>query len=264
MKSRNPKKIQTFEDFTGQYTSEYLKENYKEAVRSFISKETKEKNLKVEPPIIWKNRILGGFFTIEQYKAMANEAINSPLADRKGTINKMLEDYINKPLKQTTGSASKIYDNIRNNANHIFRGNKFLYYSNIIKIEELIKFEMYLLDHLHNKIQNPHFEFENKFDDVPESDVYKYFYEKLVNTRMLTEIEFHQYLKVAFEGEGTLKTKLVLKNSKGKRHERTIFNKYSTDIAGRSSKELNKYIGLLGDYFQGHDNKVTLYSNFNK
>jgi|SRR5690554_326466 len=108
------------------------------------------------------------------------------------------------------------------------------------------------------------FEFKNEFDKVPEDKVYEYFQQKLVETNMLTETEFHQYLKVAFEKVEKPKKKFVLKNSKGKGRTTKIFNDYSKDIAGRASGDLKKYVGLLGDYFEGYENNKTLYSNFNK
>ena len=108
------------------------------------------------------------------------------------------------------------------------------------------------------------FEFTNNFDKVPEDEVYKYFYQKLVEDNMLTETEFHQYLKVAFEKVEKPKKKFVLKNSKTRGRTTKIFNDYSKDIAGRASGDLKKYVGLLGDYFEGYENNKTLYSNFNK
>lgn len=115
-----------------------------------------------------------------------------------------------------------------------------------------------------DSFSKPKFQFENKFDSVPEEIVYKYFYENLVDKRMLTENEFHEYLKLAFEQQKEPERKFILKGSPTKGRIRKIFNKYSKEVASRSDGELKKYAELLGTYFEGHENNSTLYTNFNK
>lgn len=120
------------------------------------------------------------------------------------------------------------------------------------------------LDYSQSEVKKPKFEFTNIFDEVPEDKVYKYFYQNLVETNMLTEDEFHQYLKVAFEEQAKPKKKFVLKNSRGKGRTTKIFSLYRKDVAGTSNGNLQNYVGLLGDYFEGYKNNQSLYSNFNK
>ncbi|MGB3343017.1 MAG: hypothetical protein WBA61_03815 [Aequorivita sp.] len=135
-----------FVDFASQFSNQYLKANYKNVVREFSIKENAELKRKVKCPIVVKNSVIVSFFTLDQYKEMAKQAINEPLANKEGVIKTLLDNYIERPLKRTIGKVSKIYDNIRNQTNHSITGNEFLYYSNLIAIEELIKFEMYLLN----------------------------------------------------------------------------------------------------------------------
>ncbi|MGO3183156.1 MAG: hypothetical protein ACTIJ9_10020 [Aequorivita sp.] len=146
MRTNDTKERQTFEEFTSQYTPEYLTANYKDVVKEFSTKENAELKRKPKPPLMPFGLPIVSYFPLEQYKAMAQEAINTPLTNREGVINKLLDDYINRPLKQSKSDPSKIYDNIRNQARHTITGNKFLYYTNLIAVEELIKFEMYLLN----------------------------------------------------------------------------------------------------------------------
>lgn len=139
---------EAFTIFANQHEPEYLEANYKELVREFSIKENDELKRKVKPPMILfegKNVIVP-YYPLCQYKAMAQEAINKPLANKQGVINTLLDVYINKPLKETKTDVSQVYNNLRNGANHFLTGNKFLYFSNLIAIEELIKFEMYLLE----------------------------------------------------------------------------------------------------------------------
>lgn len=146
---RNTNESQTFEEYASQYPAEYLTDddNYYKVVREFYIKEITGENRKVIPPSIIKGKkdsVLVRHYTFEQYKQMANEALNQPLANKQGVINTLLDNYINKPFTKTKSDASQIYDNLRNGANNTITGIKFLYFSNLIAIEELIKFEMYL------------------------------------------------------------------------------------------------------------------------
>lgn len=135
---------ETFKDFTKHHSLKDLKNNYKKIVREFSELEKGQR--KVKPPIIIDNHVLLTFHSFEDYKAMAAHALSQPFARKDDVINTLLDKYINKPLKETKSDASKIYDNLIKGTNHFMTGNKFLYYSRELAVEELIKFENYLIN----------------------------------------------------------------------------------------------------------------------
>lgn len=107
------------------------------------------------------------------------------------------------------------------------------------------------------------FKFENNFDRVQCSIVYKYFKDELVNKKYLNEENFHAFLKIAFENSLQLQSKFKFEKKYIIKDIRAIFYKYYNEINFEKYKNQDKYIKLLTDYFEGFEfDKVK--SNFNK
>lgn len=107
------------------------------------------------------------------------------------------------------------------------------------------------------------FNFENKFDSVPENKVIEYFKTELVNKNYLSEKELHDFIKLAFELKEKPKIRLCLSNIKIKGDIHNVFYRYYKDIAGCPPSRQNEYVGLLGNYFEGY-NVSTLKTNWSK
>lgn len=107
------------------------------------------------------------------------------------------------------------------------------------------------------------FKFENKFDDVSEADVYNHF-KKLVDKKMLSDLELNEYLIKAFQ-ETTLskKTFKLKRNFSTKSDVRKIFYDYYKDIAQKPHGKKDDYVKLLTDYFEGYNFETTK-TNFSK
>ena len=98
--------------------------------------------------------------------------------------------------------------------------------------------------------------FENNFDNIQPSEVYAYFQKCLVQKEYLTEDELRDYLNAAFELETIPKTPFRLKHTPKKQSIYTIFYTYYKDIAGKPHEHQDRYVHLLGNYFEGYKSNV--------
>lgn len=141
---------QEFKDFTSEYTEEYKEANYKTLVRDFAILENKKLTRKVKVALIFSHgTAMVPFFTLNQYIGMTDERISNSVGERNEVLQNLLDDYINTPLKETSSNASKVYNNLtRDKKQFVVETNKFLYFYQQLAIEELIKYEKYLLEEL--------------------------------------------------------------------------------------------------------------------
>lgn len=106
------------------------------------------------------------------------------------------------------------------------------------------------------------YDFVNNFDDVDEADVYNHF-KKLVEKKMLTDVQLNEYLKDAFQKTTPPKKLFSLKNIKAKEKVYNIFYHYFKSIAQKPHGKQREYVDLLGKYFKGF-NSGTIVSNWSK
>lgn len=106
-------------------------------------------------------------------------------------------------------------------------------------------------------------DFENNFDNVTPSEVFKHFYNELVLSKLLSSEDLESYLKLAFEkGELPLQ-RWTLRNVVTKKKVTRIFYDYYKNIAGKPHGKQEDYARLLGEYFTGYKTS-TVKTNFSK
>ena len=114
-----------------------------------------------------------------------------------------------------------------------------------------------------NGVEQNKVNFTNNFDAVDENEIYRYFYDKLVKKKMLTEAELNKFLKSAFQEKTPPKKRFKLKNVPTKGKVISIFYKYFKDEAQRPHGKQEQYASLLGEYFEGYKTS-TIKTNFSK
>lgn len=105
--------------------------------------------------------------------------------------------------------------------------------------------------------------FTNNFDSVDENEIYRYFYDKLVKKKMLTETELNEFLTSAFQENTPQKKRFKLKNVPTKGKVTNIFYGYFKDLAQKPHGKQEQYASLLGEYFEGYKTS-TIKTNFSK
>jgi hypothetical protein len=104
---------------------------------------------------------------------------------------------------------------------------------------------------LMSQFQDEKPEFINNFDEVPPSDVYRFFNKELLVKGIINKNDLIEYLKYAFE-YGLVppeRYKLERISTKGKIGD--IFYRYYKDLARAGNGKKNEYIRLMTDYFVG-------------
>ena len=114
-----------------------------------------------------------------------------------------------------------------------------------------------------NGIEQNKVNFTNNFDAADEDEIYRYFYDKLVKKKMLTQAELNEFLISAFQENTPPKKRFKLKNVLTKRKVISIFYKYFKDEAQRPHGKQEQYASLLGEYFEGYKTS-TIKTNFSK
>jgi len=105
------------------------------------------------------------------------------------------------------------------------------------------------------------FTFKNKFDSVPENKVIEYFKAELVDTNYLSEKDLHDFIKLAFELEKKPENRFRLSTIEYVTDIYDVFYYYYKEIACKPPKRQNKYVDLLGVYFEGF-NSNTIKTNW--
>ena len=114
-----------------------------------------------------------------------------------------------------------------------------------------------------NGIEQNKVNFTNNFDAADEDEIHRYFYDKLVKKKMLTQAELNEFLISAFQENTPPKKRFKLKNVLTKRKVISIFYKYFKDEAQRPHGKQEQYASLLGEYFEGYKTS-TIKTNFSK
>jgi len=113
-------------------------------------------------------------------------------------------------------------------------------------------YDKWNIKHTETKPEREQPTFENNFDNIDPTEIYKHFKAGLVEKGYLTEQELCDYLKVAFE----LKTKpnklFKLKHTPTKQKIYTVFYIYYKDIAQKKHERQKEYAALLVDFFEGY------------
>lgn len=187
---------QEFKDFTSEYTEEYKEANYKTLVRDFAILENKKLTRKVKVALIFSHgTAMVPFFTLNQYIGMTDERISNSVGERNEVLQNLLDDYINTPLKETSSNASKAYNNLtRDRKQFVVETNKFLYFYQQLAIEELIKYEKYLLEELGKVVPEKQGESEyptNMFTSYKGYEIWQTLFDDLdIKESDLTSIRF--------------------------------------------------------------------------
>lgn len=105
--------------------------------------------------------------------------------------------------------------------------------------------------------------FENNFDNINPTEIYKHFKAGLVEKKYLTEQQLNMYLKAAFELKTIPETLFKIKDAPNKAAIEAVFYLYYKNVAGKIHGRQNQYAALLGDYFEGFKT-ATVSSNFSK
>jgi hypothetical protein len=105
--------------------------------------------------------------------------------------------------------------------------------------------------------------FENNFDNINPTDIYKHFKAGLVEKKYLTEQQLNMYLKAAFELKTIPETLFKIKDAPNKATIEAVFYTYYKNVAGKIHGRQNQYAALLGDYFEGYKT-TTVSTNFSK
>lgn len=105
--------------------------------------------------------------------------------------------------------------------------------------------------------------FDNNFDNIKPSEIYKHFKAGLVEKQYLNEQELKEYLKAAFELKTIPETLFKIKDAPNKAAIEAVFYKYYKNVAGKIHRKQKQYAALLGDYFEGYKT-TTVSSNFSK
>jgi hypothetical protein len=114
-----------------------------------------------------------------------------------------------------------------------------------------------------NGIEQNKVNFTNNFDAADEDEIYRYFYDKLVKKKMLTQAELNEFLISAFQENTPPKKRFKLKNVLTKGKVISIFYEYFKEIAQRPHGKQEQYASLLGEYFEGYKTS-TIKTNFSK
>jgi hypothetical protein len=114
-----------------------------------------------------------------------------------------------------------------------------------------------------NGVEQNKVNFTNNFDRVDENEIYRYFYDKLVKKKMLTEAELDKFLISAFQEKTPPKKRFKFKKPPTKKKVTRIFYGYFTDTAQRPHGKQGQYASLLGEYFEGYKTS-TVKTNFSK
>jgi len=114
-----------------------------------------------------------------------------------------------------------------------------------------------------NGVEQNKVNFTNNFDRVDENEIYRYFYDKLVKKKMLTEAELDKFLISAFKKRHHQRNVSNLKNHLQRKKVTRIFYGYFTDTAQRPHGKQGQYASLLGEYFEGYKTS-TVKTNFSK
>jgi hypothetical protein len=114
-----------------------------------------------------------------------------------------------------------------------------------------------------NGVEQNKVNFTNNFDTVDENEIYRYFYDKLVKKKMLTEAELNEFLISAFQENTPPKKRFKFKKPPTKQKVTRIFYGYFTDTAQRPHGKQGQYASLLGEYFEGYKTS-TVKTNFSK
>ena len=114
-----------------------------------------------------------------------------------------------------------------------------------------------------NGIEQNKVNFTNNFDAADEDEIYRYFYDKLVKKKMLTQAELNEFLISAFQENTPPKKRFKLKNVLTKGKVISIFYEYFKEIAQRPHGKQEQYASLLGEYFEGYKTS-TVKTNFSK
>lgn len=105
--------------------------------------------------------------------------------------------------------------------------------------------------------------FQNYFDKIKPTEIYKHFKAGLVEKGYLAEQELNEYLKAAFELKTIPKTLFKIKDAPNKAAIEAVFYTYYKNVAGKTHGKQKQYAALLGDYFEGYKT-ATVSSNFSK
>lgn len=105
--------------------------------------------------------------------------------------------------------------------------------------------------------------FTNNFDKIKPADIYKHFKAGLVDKGHLTERELNKYLKAAFELKTIPETLFQIKDAPPKEKIYVVFYTYYLNVAGKPHRKQSQYVELLGNYFEGFNNK-TIKTNWAK
>jgi hypothetical protein len=114
-----------------------------------------------------------------------------------------------------------------------------------------------------NGIEQNKVNFTNNFDAADEDEIHRYFYDKLVKKKMLTQAELNEFLISAFQENTPAKKRFKLKNVLTKGKVISIFYEYFKEIAQRPHGKQEQYASLLGEYFEGYKTS-TIKTNFSK
>jgi hypothetical protein len=109
----------------------------------------------------------------------------------------------------------------------------------------------------------PTFSFTNNFDNIEETKVLEYFFNKLVVPKFIDKSTLHDFLLIAFDKKEIPKKLFSFNKLNTKRQIRKIFYDYYNVIAGKPHGKQTKYVELLANYFEGFDTK-SIKTNFNK
>jgi hypothetical protein len=105
--------------------------------------------------------------------------------------------------------------------------------------------------------------FENTFDTITPTEIYKHFKAGLVEKGYLTEQELNEYLKAAFELKTIPETRFKIKDAPNKAAIEAVFYNFYKNVSGKIHGKQKQYAALLGDYFEGYKT-TTVSSNFSK
>jgi hypothetical protein len=105
-----------------------------------------------------------------------------------------------------------------------------------------------------NLFENSESKFTNNFDNVPESIILKYFTEKLVETKYISENDLISFLQLAFDKMEVPRQKISFARLNTHQGIIKIFYYYYKTIAGKPYGKQKIYLDLLCNYFNGFEN----------
>ncbi len=112
---------------------------------------------------------------------------------------------------------------------------------------------------LYSKLNN----FKNHFDETDKFLLVDYFYKELVDSKLLIEIDFFNYIKHAFELQRPPIQLFRFKSGVKKNDIHNIFYKFYKEIATKTPKQQIRYAELLCNYFVGYNTKNVM-KNFKR